>query len=53
MSQDKQNERDADKKRKAIFAGNPGIRRDVWEEAMKLTEQSQRQSRGTYTERRP
>ena len=38
-------ERQEDKKRKAIFCGNQGIRRDVWEEAMRLTRQSERQIR--------
>lgn len=34
-------ERQEDKKRKAIFSGNPGIRRDVWEEAMRMTRMSE------------
>lgn len=39
-------ERQEDKKRKAIFSGNQGIRRDVWEEAMRLTRQSEHARRG-------
>ena len=36
-------ERDEDRKRKAIYSGNKGISRSVWEEAMRLTRQAEQQ----------
>ena len=40
MSNQRQ-ERSEDLKRKAIYAGNKGISKDVWEEAMRLTRQAE------------
>ena len=44
MSQERQ-ERSEDRKRKTIYSGNAGISKDVWEEAMKLTRQSEQERR--------
>ena len=38
-------EQTEDRKRKAIYSGNKGISRDVWEEAMKITRQSEQERR--------